>query len=117
MYSPQFHLYAPILLQNIITKSTLLVDQANSLIGILNQSYLTFNGRYYTYTERLLMGFPLSLFMADGDSNLLQNILFWARYVDDILCIHTGTQRQLKCFLNLLNSINKIKFIKQDTYF
>lgn len=41
-------------------------------------------------------------------STLLTNIHFWCRYVDDIFCVWTGTDRQLDQFLNLLNNINQI---------
>ena len=67
------------------------------------------------------MGSPLSpllaeLFMDSFEQNLFQNfctknIVFWYRYVDDILCLFKGTKRQLDAFLNTLNSIEpNIKF-------
>ena len=42
---------------------------------------------------------------------LIKNIKFWYRYVDDIICFWSGTDRQLEQFLSHLNSLHKnIKF-------
>lgn len=69
------------------------------------------------------MGSPLSPLLAEiymnnfekiifkSNSNLVNCIQFWARYVDDIFCIWTGTDRNLDQFLNYINSIHeKIQF-------
>lgn len=65
------------------------------------------------------MGSPLSpvlaeIFMSNFEEKLfakkneiIKNVLFWTRYVDDIFCIWTGTDRQLDVFLKFLNTINK----------
>jgi hypothetical protein len=89
----------------------------------VNQNYFLFNNNFYKQTDGLAMGSPLSPILADifmdnlesqlFNSNLpiLQNILYWYRYVDDIICCWTGSDRQLDCFLNLLNAQHqKISF-------
>jgi hypothetical protein len=77
------------------------------------------------------MGSPLSpflseIFLSDFEKSFLlnpkspfiKNIKFWCRYVDDVLCLWTGTERQLNNFFNFINSLNsKIQFtmeIEQD---
>lgn len=64
------------------------------------------------------MGAPTSpliadIFMNDLEMNifnskspLLNNVLLWKRYVDDIFCIWTGSERQLDTFLKFLNSLH-----------
>lgn len=45
------------------------------------------------------------------DRNKCSNIVYWYRYVDDIICLWSGTNRQLTIFENYINSIeNNIKF-------
>ena len=69
------------------------------------------------------MGSPLSpvlseIFMDHFENNLfksgnklIKDVFFWYRYVDDIICLYTGSERQLDMFLNFLNSFNSaIKF-------
>lgn len=41
------------------------------------------------------------------NSKLLNNVHTWLRYVDDIFCIWTGSDRQLDNFTNLLNNMEK----------
>ena len=37
--------------------------------------------------------------------------IFWVRYIDDMFCLRTGTERQLTLFLQLINLLNrKIQF-------
>jgi hypothetical protein len=43
-------------------------------------------------------------FLHNHKSPFLKNIKFWYRYVDDILCLWTGTECQLNNFLNSLNT-------------
>lgn len=50
--------------------------------------------------------FEETLFSINND-NIVEPIHFWARYVDDIFCILSGTHRQLVIFLNHLNNINR----------
>lgn len=116
-----------IILNEKVSNSNLSIHQKTELLEILdlcvNQSYFQFNDNFYFQTNGLPMGSPLSpilaeLFMSNfentllnSNSNLVKNVFFWCRYVDDIFCVWTGTERQLNLFLRLLNSINsKINF-------
>lgn len=63
------------------------------------------------------MGNPLSPVLADFFMNYIEQsiekldsfkyVKYWYRYVDDILCLWQGTERQLESFLNQINNINK----------
>lgn len=73
------------------------------------------------------MGSPLSGLLADlfmnhlettkiqNSSNPFQkNIIYWYRYVDDIICLFEGSEIAIEDFFQYLNSIhNKIKFTKE----
>ena len=92
---------------------------ANELLTLINlcleQNYFTFNNNFFVQKDGLPMGSPLSpllaeLFMDSFECNLfsnnkIKNIIFWYRYVDDILCLFNGTSRQVTSFLNTLNSL------------
>lgn len=81
-----------------------------------------FDNVIYAQLEGLAMGSPLSPLLAEIFMNnfeiillksrlALENIIYWYRYVDDILIGWQGTNRQLDQFLHLANSIHpKIKF-------
>jgi hypothetical protein len=83
----------------------------------LEQNYFLFNGQYYSQSHGLPMGSPSSGLFADIFLDTLEtqilnlpsskrNISFWYRYVDDVICLWTGSTRQLDIFLTLLNSLN-----------
>lgn len=82
------------------------------------QNYYIFNNTFYQQkdglpTGSLLVGIFMSSFESNFSSNncLVNSIHFWDRYVDDVLCIWSGTDRQLKLFLGLLTSFfPEIKF-------
>jgi hypothetical protein len=85
----------------------------------MKQNYFRFNDQYYRQREGLAMGSPLSPLMADifmdnFENKYLvhdRNILYYYRYVDDILICWTGTKRQLDILFNKINNIHhKIKF-------
>jgi hypothetical protein len=87
----------------------------------LDQNYFKFQQQIYRQKQGLAMGSPLSPLMADFFMNhlektitklpLFKNLLFYFRYVDDILGLWVGTERQLDQFLTEINNINKsIKF-------
>lgn len=85
----------------------------------MKQNYFKFNDKIYLQTEGLAMGSPLSplmaeLFMNDFENKNIvnnNNILYYYRYVDDIIICWTGTDRQLGIFISNLNKIHpKIKF-------
>jgi hypothetical protein len=90
-----------------------------------DQNFFKFNGVIYKQTEGLAMGSPLSplladifmdnfekrIFSEDKFKQSKQNIVYWFRYVDDIICLWKGTNRQLDNFFKQLNSTHKnIKF-------
>ena len=109
---------------SLINNSELIDSNKTALIKVietcLEQNYFKFNNQIYKQTNGLPMGSPLSpllseLYMTDFETNVFSNknfesinkhVHFWARYVDDIFCIWTGTDRQLSQFLNILNNIN-----------
>lgn len=92
-------------------------------------NYFKFNDKFFEQKDGLAMGSPLSpllaeLFMDNLESRIFENspfkdkIVYWFRYVDDIICLWKGSNRQLDHFLKYLNSLhNKIKFtieVEQD---
>lgn len=96
---------------------------ASKLVHLaLNQNYFIFNNSVYSQPAGLPMGSPISplfsdIYMDDLESQFLnnskfqKNILFYYRYVDDIICLWSGTHRQLSTFLNHINSLSPtIKF-------
>ena len=84
-----------------------------------NQNYFQYKDKFYKQYSGLPMGSPLSPLLAEIFMNnfehtlltsghpLIKNIVYWYRYVDDILCLWTGTDRQLQKFLTHINSIHK----------
>jgi hypothetical protein len=100
------------------------VKELSLLLNItINQNYFLFNNRFYQQTEGLAMGSPLSPLLAEifldhyenklfnSGHNLLNNIIYWYRYVDDILILWNGTDRQLDIFKKVLNNMHpKITF-------
>ena len=99
-------------------------QQVLNLLNLcLNQNYFEFNGNFYIQNEGLPMGSPLSPLLAEifmnyletellkSQNSLVNNVKFWFRYVDDILCLFSGSDRQLNNFLNKINNLNPhIKF-------
>lgn len=92
------------------------------------QNYFKCNGEFFKHTNGLPMGSLISplvaeLFMSNfediifsktSNDNLVKPTHFWARYVYDIFCIWTGTDRQFTQFHKHLSNINKnIKFTKE----
>jgi hypothetical protein len=110
-------------LNNATTPKKLSKELISLINMVINQNYFSFNNRFYIQSDGLAMGSPLSpllaeLFLDSLEETLfnsqiqhLKNIVYWHRYVDDILCLWTGTNRQLDSFLNHLNSLHpKISF-------
>ncbi|XP_045470675.1 uncharacterized protein LOC123677962 [Harmonia axyridis] len=88
---------------------------------VLRQNFFQFNNLFYVQKSGLAMGSNLSpllaeVFMSNLESTISQHpsfskILFWHRYVDDILALFKGTLDDLNNFLILLNSFNpRIQF-------
>lgn len=88
----------------------------------VTQNYFQYNNKYYFQNSGLPMGSPLSPLMADifmdnFETKILcsnlskKHVLFWYRYVDDVIVGFHGTNRQIDKFLNYINDIHpNIKF-------
>lgn len=89
----------------------------------LNQNFFNFNGITYCQKDGLSMGSPLSPLLADifmdnleneyilKNNPFTKNILYYYRYVDDILCLWNNDIDVLKEFLSFINSLHqKINF-------
>lgn len=85
----------------------------------INNNYFQFNQKLYIQNQGLPMGSPLSplfaeIFMDSLEDQILnnnnnfgqQNILYWYRYVDDVICLWKGTNRQLQKFHKHINSLD-----------
>lgn len=82
----------------------------------IKQNYFCFDNKYFSFTDGLPMGSPLSPLLAEIFMNFFEqtilssnnpyfrHVIFWYRYVDDILCLWNGTDRLLTSFLTWLNS-------------
>ena len=87
---------------------------------VLRCNIMRFNDKIFTQITGTAMGTIMApnyaiLFMDRLETTFLQTQvvkpLVWRRYIDDILCIWTGTREQLTCFLDNLNRFhNHIKF-------
>lgn len=111
------------ILSNILERRRIHPGEANEIVHLTNicmqQNYFKFNGGYYKQKEGLAMGSPLSPLMAeifmDNFENRYftgnNNILYYYRYVDDILICWTGTRQELESFYSFVNNLHpKIKF-------
>ena len=99
-----------------------IICDINNLFDLcIKQNYFFFDNNIYIQNEGLPMGSPISpilanIFMDNLEKTILssnnsRNILFWYRYVDDILACFVGSQRQLDLFFNYINNLHpKIKF-------
>ncbi|KAI5631461.1 reverse transcriptase (RNA-dependent DNA polymerase) domain-containing protein [Phthorimaea operculella] len=82
----------------------------------LEQNYFLWEGKTYKQIDGLAMGSPLSplcadIYMDDFEKSVLkskfkEHIQYWYRYVDDILCLWTGSNETLQELLVHMNSIN-----------
>lgn len=84
----------------------------------LDQNYFKYGNNFFKFNNGLPMGSPLSPLLAEIYMNFLENIIFgdknpftdcisfWYRYVDDVLCLWKGTDRQLNNFLIWLNNLD-----------
>lgn len=94
----------------------------------LHQNYFVHNEKIYQQLDGLAMGSPISPLCADvfmneieekalNCDNFRKHIHYWYRYVDDVLCLWTGSKDELDEFLIYINSINsKIKFTMEIGY-
>ncbi|XP_050498525.1 uncharacterized protein LOC126886857 [Diabrotica virgifera virgifera] len=87
----------------------------------LSQDFFTFNDIIYRQAQGLAMGNPLSPLLADlflnnlevnifdnnsSNQNSFQKILYWFRYVDDVLAIIDGNSTDAENILYLLNNLH-----------
>ena len=106
--TPETHIREIITLTNTITK----------------QNYFTHNNKFYTQIDGVPMGSPISSILAEifihhiEQKYILHNnkhahkILYWHRFVDDIILLYKGNKRQVENFHKYINSIHpKLKFI------
>ena len=96
---------------------TIITEVLASFKCCTSQNYFNFNNSFYSQTQGVPMGSPLSpllaeIFMNHFETQLLHSnhplvkyVHTWYRYVDDVFCIWSGTQRQLNQFLNHINSL------------
>ncbi|KAK5645737.1 hypothetical protein RI129_004201 [Pyrocoelia pectoralis] len=115
------------LVANHLTHSDLSDPQVSCILSLLNitiqQNFFKFQGDHYSQDIGLAMGSNLSPLLAEIFMNNLEmefiskhqfykdHVIFWARYVDDIICLHSALDSDIHNFLNHLNKIHpNIKF-------
>lgn len=101
------------------------VDEVMGLLKIItSQNYFQHNNKFHTQNDGLPMGSPLSgtlaniylnyferTYVNNNNNKYFNNLLYWHRYVDDILVLFNGTHRQLNNMHKYLNSRHdKINF-------
>lgn len=106
----------------LIDNSKLKKEELSDLIKLLKicvrQNYFSFKDSIYLQNDGSGMGSPLSgtlaeMFFNHNESDcimdtkniLKRNIIFYHRYVDDILCLFYGSARQITNFNKHLNNI------------
>jgi len=122
---------AIILLDKELRKNVTLSDeQVNEIVNltrtILQQNYFQFNNKFYSQKEGLAMGSPLSGTLADIFMNHIENTLFedenphsdkiiyWYRYVDDIIALVQSSKRQVELLHKHLNKLHpRIQFTSE----
>lgn len=116
-----------IIKKNLLTYNKLSVGEITELMELLELSlsynFFEFNGKIYHQKEGLAMGNSLAGTLADifindlenkffnKNKHLQQNIVYYKRYVDDILFLFKGTESDIINFANSFNTMHpKIKF-------
>lgn len=110
------------LVRELLFDSTLRDADADNLFRLLclcaRQNYFIFNQNIYLQTSGLSMGSPLSPLLAEifmswletshiSTSQLFKtHVLYWFRYVDDIICLFRGDESDLARFLSFINSLH-----------
>jgi hypothetical protein len=119
-----------IITRNLMTKNkidnTRITQTLVLLDTILNQNYLKFDNKYYQPNKGVAMGSPISALVAEillqhYEENLLKNILdkpniiYYNRYVDDILIIYDHSKTNCNEIEHYINSIHpELKFTATD---
>ena len=95
-----------------------MVGEFRDLLSIcLKYNLCVYQFKQYEFPDGLPMGAPLSMLVADIYMDRLQQdiignfpsdrcIRYWAKYVDDILCVWQGTERAARNLLEGLNTYN-----------
>lgn len=98
-------------------------DHTNEIIDLLRstteQNYFTHNNKFYTQPNGLPMGSPISgtmaeIFLQHIEQNKILNhnkytkkIIYWFRYVDDIIVLYNGNKRQCETFFKYINTVHQ----------
>ena len=101
-------------------------EESTQIISLLQnslqQNYFTFNGNFYLQPDGLPMGSPLSSILSEiflqhiehtyiEDIKKQFNIIFYGRYVDDILILYNNSHDNSNDILNKFNNLHpSIKF-------
>jgi hypothetical protein len=97
-------------------------EYAKLIEVIINQNYFEYNGRFYKPKQGVAMGSPISGVIAEIYLQHLEKtyikhcledkeIIYYNRYVDDIIIIYDGTKTEEDKIENQLNSIHQnLKF-------
>lgn len=111
-----------------LIKESLTKNNINPLITLelhklfeicLAQNYFKYDSKFYSQNSGLPMGSPLSPLLSDIFMDHLENeiilnndlskkhVIFWFRFVDDIIVGFNGTNRQIEQYLSFLNNIHQ----------
>lgn len=109
-----------------LERNRLLPGEVGEILDLTNlcmkQNYFRFNGQFYLQNDGLATGSPLSPLMADIFMDNFEtqyivnnsNIVYYYRFVDDLIICWRGSMRQLDLFVSCLNNKHpKIKFKKE----
>ena len=79
-------------------------------------NFCKYDGKFYTFSDGVPMGSPLSSLISEvfmdhlekeilnSSHHLIEKIGYWHRYVDDILCLWNGDQSDITEFLALISA-------------
>jgi hypothetical protein len=107
-------------------ENTTIIQTMTLLDTILKQNYLKFDSKYYQPKKGLAMGSPISaliaeIFLQHHEEQLMKdildstNIIFYNRYVDDILIIYNYNQINKDDITNYISQIHPdLKFTATD---
>jgi len=112
---------------NTLTKNEIIDIMKLSKVTI-EQNYFEFNKCFYEQIDGLPMGSPFSgllanIYMHNLEINNILNennpfkdkIIYWYRYMDDVICLFKGNTSDSENFLKYLNSLsNRISFTKEE---
>jgi hypothetical protein len=110
------------LLNELLVNSDASDTQVECIMSFLNlcleQNYFRFNDTIYSQLSGLAMGSPLSPLLAEvylaafeqhlfaSNDQLIEKVVFWRRYVDDVIVIFDGSQDSALDLLHVVNGHN-----------